>query len=393
MNIAIFTDAYSPQINGVVTSVLSFRRELEKAGHKVYIFAPSFAGREKKEEGVYRFYSIPYQTEMMREQRIALPFSRGVFAFPRLGIDIVHFQVTHYVGAYGLLLAMIHKIPAVHTFHTLFVKYTHYVRFQRALAVRFVKWISRVFGNRCVRIISPSPEMRDEIVSYGVRPPVEVIPTGIDYDPDRKVKDPDGLYSRYSLPRGKKLLIFVGRFAKEKNIELLFDVLLDLNAGEKLYHLLLVGDGPGRPELEDRVDAAGIRESVTITGYIPREEVFDLLQLADLMVFPSETETQGLVVLEAMSVGTPVVAANRMGAGDVLKDGRGGIAVPADRASFTGAVRKLMSDPALYAEKCRTAREKAADWSAAAMTEKLVAFYETAIREYREKRFGKRGGA
>ncbi len=387
MNIAIFTDAYSPQINGVVTSVLSFRRELEKAGHRVYIFAPSFGGRERKEEGVFRFYSIPYRSEMMREQRIALPFSRGLAVFPRLKIDIIHFQVTHYVGAYGLLLALLFRIPAVHTYHTLFIKYTHYVKFQRAMAERFVKGISRVFGNLCTGIITPSPEMRDEILSYGVRPPIQVIPTGIDYDPHRRVRNPEALFARHGLPRGRKILVFVGRFAREKNIPLLFEVLVDLDRGEREHHLLLVGDGPGRGELEELIDGMGIRDSVTITGYVPREEVFDLLQISDLMVFPSETETQGLVLLEAMAVGLPVVAADKMGAGDVLRDGRGGIPVPARRGPFVEAARRLLSDRDLYGEKSRGAREKAAEWSSRAMTEKLIAFYEGAIRDYREKRF------
>ena len=388
MNIAIFTDTYEPQINGVATSVLSFKNELEKLGHRVYVFCPSMAGRERKTPGVYRFFSIPYLSHEMREQRIAFPFSRSLFLFHRLKIDIVHFQVTHFVGAYGLLLAMLYRIPAVHTFHTLFVKYTHYVKLNRNLAVRGVKFLSRQFGNRCIRIISPSPDMRDEVRTYGVTPPIDIIPTGIEFVPDRRVRDPAGIRRMYRLPAGGKRLIFVGRFAREKNIELLLEILRDLNARTGGYSLHLVGDGPDRNNLEKMIIELGIGGEVTITGYIPREHVFDLLQMSDLLVFPSETETQGLVILESMSVGTPIVAADRMGAGAVMRDGRGGIAVEPRKEEYIAAIERILNDPDLYAAKSRSGLEKAAEWSASAMTRRLVGFYETAIRDYREKRFG-----
>jgi glycosyltransferase involved in cell wall biosynthesis len=384
VNIAVFTDTYTPQVNGVTTSILIFQQELERLGHTVYIFCPTYGGREGLDSPrVFRFYSIPYRSEMMHEQRIALPISRGIWKFPKLKIDIVHYHVPHYMGAYALLLAWIFKKPTVHTYHTLFVKYTHYVKIRPSLAVRFVKWISRVFCNHTDLILAPSQEMKRELLSYGVRKPIEVLPTGIDVP-----QLPESTYLetlRKRFPLDKKLLIFVGRFAREKNIPLLFDVLQILAQRGLPAHLILVGDGPDRKRIEGEIFYRNISQSITITGYIPRSEVFALLACADLFLFPSETETQGLVLLEAMAVGVPVVAADAMGSGEVLRDGRGGVAVPATPQAFADAAFKLLTDQALYREKRRSAQEKAMEWSSNALTQRLVAIYQSIIGEYRTR--------
>ena len=385
MNIAVFTDTYTPQVNGVTTSILIFQRELERLGHTVYIFCPTYGGREGLDPPrVFRFYSIPYLSEMMHEQRIALPISRGIWKFPKLKIDIVHYHVPHYMGAYALLLAWIFKKPTIHTYHTLFVKYTHYVKIRPSLAVRFVKWISRVFCNHTDLILAPSQEMKRELLSYGVQKPIEVLPTGIDIP---ELPQPTHLQTlRKRFPLDKKLLIFVGRFAKEKNIPLLFDVLQILEQRGVPCHLLLVGDGPDRKRIEEEISKRGITQRITITGYIRRSDVFSLLACADLFLFPSETETQGLVLLEAMAVGVPVVAADAMGAGEVLQDGRGGVAVPATPQAFADAAFKLLTNPVLYREKQRSAKEKATEWSSKTLTQRLVTVYKATIEGYRIRR-------
>ena len=390
MNIAVFTDTYTPQVNGVTTSILIFQRELERLGHTVYIFCPTYGGREGLDSPrVFRFYSIPYRSEKMHEQRIALPLSRGIWKFPKLKIDIVHYHVPHYMGAYALLLAWIFKKPTIHTYHTLFVKYTHYVNIRPSLAVRFVKWISRVFCNHTDLILAPSQEMKRELLSYGVHKPIEVLPTGIDLP---QLPDPTHLQTlRKDFPLDKKLLIFVGRFAREKNIPLLFDVLKILEHKGIPCHLLLVGDGPDRKRIEEEILERKIARSTTITGYIPRSDVFSLLACADLFLFPSETETQGLVLLEAMAVGVPVVAADAMGAGEVLRDGRGGVAVPATPQAFADAAFKLLTDPVLYREKQRSAKEKATEWSSKTLTQRLVTVYKATIEGYRIRRYPPKG--
>ncbi|MFQ3621056.1 MAG: glycosyltransferase [Spirochaetales bacterium] len=384
MNIAIFTDTYTPQVNGVTTSILIFQRELEKLGHRVYIFCPTYAGREGKDPpSVFRFFSIPYSSEMMREQRIALPFSKGLIWFPFLHIDIVHYHVTHYMGAYGLILAKLFHKPTVHTYHTLFVKYTHYVKFRKELAVRFVKAIARLFCNHTDLILAPSEEMKRELLTYGITQPIEVLPTGIDF---HSLPDPLVLQTiREQLPK-QKLLVFVGRLAREKNISLLFSVLENLNQRGIPCHLLLVGDGPDRGRLEEEIQKKGLESKVTITGYIPREKVFQLLSVSDLFLFPSETETQGLVLLEAMATSLPVIGANAMGAGEVLRDGRGGIAVPPTVSDFSEAAYRLLTDTALYNEKKQSARQKAEEWCSHTMALRLCSLYEKTLQAYRRKR-------
>ncbi|MCX7788861.1 MAG: glycosyltransferase [Spirochaetes bacterium] len=386
MKIAVFTDTYTPQVNGVTTSILIFQQELERLGHTVYIFCPTYGGREGKDPaGVFRFYSIPYRSEMMHEQRIALPISRGIWQFPTLKIDIIHYHVPHYMGAYALLLAWIFKKPTIHTYHTLFVKYTHYVKIRPSLAIRFVKWISRVFCNHTDRVLAPSEEMKKELIQYGVTKPIEVLPTGIDPHP---FPDPSYIQAiRQRFPQERKLLIFVGRFAQEKNIPLLFDVLQILEQKGVPCHLLLVGDGPDRKRIEGEILTRGFADRISITGYVPRTDVFAFLACSDLFLFPSETETQGLVLLEAMSLGIPVVAADAMGAGELLKDGRGGVAVPATPKLFAEAAYQLLTDPALYFEKQRSAKEKAKEWSSHTMTARLLSLYKKTIKEYKTHRY------
>jgi len=388
MNIAFFTDTYSPQINGVVTSIRIFKEELERQGHRVYVFCPSYGGREEPEENVFRVFSIPYPTERMKDQRLIFPLCRAFLKFRGLGIDIVHFHVPHYLGAYGILLAKLWKIPVVHTYHTLFVQYTHYVKMRRSLAVKAVKFISRNFANRCVRVIVPSPEVREELASYGVKPPIDVIPTGIEIVRREPHESRGFLEDRYRLPKDKKRLIFVGRFAREKNIDMLLSMMCILREKKPGYHLLLAGDGPDRPRLDGIIDDLALRDCVTVTGFIPRSRVFDLLRYSDLLVFPSATETQGLVLLEAMSVGLPVVAVDAMGASDVMRDGRGGIAARNDLGDFIAAVEGLLCDRVLYDEKSRNGREKVLDWSTETMTRRLTDFYRRSIFEYRNERRG-----
>jgi glycosyltransferase involved in cell wall biosynthesis len=214
--------------------------------------------------------------------------------------------------------------------------------------------------------------------------PVEVIPTGTDFDAPHSPRPREALAAELGIPAGRRVLGFVGRIAAEKNMGFLLDALQRLLAGGVDAHLVLVGDGPGRPPLDAAVDAAGLRGRVSFTGYVPRERTFDYYGLSEVFVFASLTETQGIVLLEAMSAGIPVVALSAMGVAELMADGRGGLTVcPADLDGFTAAVERLLSDRGLHAAKAREGRLKAAEWSIEATTRRVLACYERAIADYR----------
>ncbi len=385
MRIAIVTDTYLPQINGVVTAEQLLRRELERLGHDVFVIAPSYGGAETPEPEVYRVWSVPFPTRETRENRLSTRVPVGpVFEWRRMGIDLIHSQVEATMGSHALYWARAHRIPHVHTYHTFWARYVHYAGLAAPLFARWVHWRTHSFCNRCQRVIAPSASLRDHICAAGVRVPVEIIPTGTDFGAPRTPRPREQVRRELGIPAGRRVLGFVGRMAAEKNIGFLLDALLRLAAQSLDCHLVMVGDGPGRPELERRTDALGLRGRVSFTGYVARERTFDYYALSEVFVFPSLTETQGIVLLEAMSAGTPVVALSAMGVAELMADGRGGLTVgPGDLAGFVAATRRLLDDRALREAKAREARAKASEWSIEATTQRVLGCYERAIADYR----------
>ncbi|MFP4484022.1 MAG: glycosyltransferase family 4 protein [Spirochaetaceae bacterium] len=383
MTIAIFTDTYAPEINGVTTSVRLLREELQNRGHTVYLFCPEYGGRVFNDDAdTFRMRSIPYFFRKMKERRFVFPEFNTLFKVRRLNVDIIHSQVPGNIGVYGLIVSWLFNIPHVHTYHTLYMAYIHYMPIPKAVSTRSVRWISRKFLGRCQRVVAPSHDIRDELKSYGVDAPIDVIPTGIETRRTHAFLNAVKIKAKYGVPEDRPCLLYVGRLGPEKNVQFLFDVLLELRRRETDAHLLIVGDGPDRHRLEGLVRQHKLNADVTFAGYLPREEVFSFYRMADLFVFASTTETQGLVLLEAMSVGTPAVAVAEMGVGDLLSDGRGGIPVGAVPEEFANAVQSLLEDKELFEKKRAEAYAKADEWSVARSTDRLLWFYMESIRDY-----------
>ncbi len=383
MTIAIFTDTYRPEINGVITSIDLFRRQLQQRGHTVYLFCPDYNRNPGSDPHVFRFPSVRYFFPMMRERRFVFPSLKLWRQFRSLNVDVIHSQVPANTGAYALILSWWYRIPHVHTYHTLFMEYTHYMPLPRALSTRLVRWISRKFCGRCQRIVSPSIRIKDEIIGYGVDAPIDIIPTGIDFIPDREYVPSDVLRRKLNLPADKKLLVVVGRLGREKNIAFLLQVLADLRLVRDDLHLVIVGDGPDRPRLVKDVQKLGVTDAVTFTGYVKRELVFSIIHMSELFVFASVTETQGLVLLEAMAAGTPCVAVDAMGVADMLSDGRGGVLTSLAVPEFCWYVNELLSNSRLYRRKKAEALQKAEEWSVDAMTDRLLNCFEQSILDFR----------
>lgn len=392
MTIAIFTDTYKPEINGVVTSIDLFRRELLEQGHTVYLFCPNY-NRGENSPSILRFPSIPYFFPLMKERRFAFPSARVLRKVKELGVEVIHSHVPGNVGIFALRASRKYRIPHVHTYHTLYMKYVHYMPLPKAFTTRAVMWISRKFLGRCQRVIAPSSQIRDEVLSYGVDAPFDVIPTGIDVDGKRAGIDADSLRRQYGLPRDKHILCYAGRVAREKNIVFLLKVAAHLLTTRDDLHLVIVGDGPDRPEIMKDARALGLDGHVTFTGYVPRPTVFAFYRAARVFVFSSLTETQGLVLLEALSEATPFVAIDAMGVGDLQRNGRAGFLTTCDVGDFSRAVSLLLDHDDLWREKKAQARALAEELSIPVMTRRLVASYRLAIEDFRRHglpRYGKR---
>jgi len=376
MNIAIFTDTYMPQVNGVVSSIESFRLELEARGHKVFIFAPKMKG-VRNLENVFYFHSIPYAFH--KEMRLSLPGSRQLFKFSSLNIDIIHSQTPFSMGELALALGRLFKIPVIHTYHTFFSAYTHYVPFAPK------KWTEKVaekasarYCNACKRIIVPSKIIEQVLKDYKVKTPIIRLPSGVDVF---QTTERDRLMVRreYYILSDEKLLLYVGRLGKEKNLDLLLQAFQSIAVQHSPVRLMIVGDGPERKNLEKRVHRAGLKDNIIFAGYLTKRDVFRCYQAADLFVFTSKTETQGLVLAEAMSVGLPVVAVNAMGVSDILEDGRGGILTEDSPTSFANTILMMLGDRDLWEKKSTEAKTKAQSLTTAIMTDQLVKQYEEVL--------------
>lgn len=377
MHIGIVTDTYRPRVNGVVTSIDTFTREFVKLGHRVTILAPAFV-EAAAEPGVVRFPS--HYLWFDPEDRLPDPWlpagRRIVRALPELRMDVLHTQTPFALGVAAFAWGRRLGIPVVHTFHTHFTTYVgHYIRFlPRSLSVPWAERLSRAYCDRCALVVTPSSQMRDVLRGYGARARIEVVPTGIRLD---RLEGADGaaFRARQGIAADARVLLYMGRVAREKNIDFLFGVVERLRAEYPRLLLVVAGEGPAMRDLEALRDARGLARHVTFTGYLTGADWSGAFAAADLFVFASVTETQGLVVTEAQAVGTPVVAVGAMGVLDVLTDGRGGTLVRLDPDEFAGAVRRYLADPAFRAAQSTMAREHARRWSAESQARAMLTLY------------------
>lgn len=313
MRIGIFTDTYKPQINGVVTSIVTLKEELEKLGNEVFIFTASVPGYKTDEKGVYSISSMPFKP--CPPMRLANPVSLEITKIAiNLNLDIIHTQTEFSVGALGKFIAKITKCPIVHTYHTLYEDYTHYILGQSLddFKKHCTRSYSRFFCNRNDYIIAPTEKVNDLLLSYGVKKPIQIIPTGIDvykfsssnYTEDEKIN----LKKSLGLDKNDKVIINVGRLAEEKNLSIVIEELSDYLKESSDVKLVLVGDGPYRTNLENLVHDKNLSDKVIFVGFKPFNDIAIYYQIADIFVSASTSEAQGLTYLEAMSAGIPVIA-------------------------------------------------------------------------------------
>ncbi len=377
MNIAIFSDTYLPQINGVVTSMEMFREALEKKGHNVYIFAPQIRGKKLQDDAnVFRFASTTFLFQP--EYRISLPYSRAINKFAKLNIDIIHSQTPFTMGLLAVYLAKRHNIPLVHTYHTLFSEYVHYLPIPTDYSKQFAIWVSKSYCNVNQLIIAPTEQIKAELIKYNVTTPIEVIPTGINITDVHKVQTKI-VEDQFKLTKDKIYLSTISRLGKEKNVPFLLNAFKLVHDVYPNTGLIIMGDGPERKALEREATKLGIRDNIVFTGYIDRTQVFPLLKVSTVFVFASKTETQGLVILEAMSMKKPVVAIDAMGVSSVLEDNQGGYLTHDDPTHFSQCVIALLSNPETYEQKCIEAYKKATDLSANKMARKLINCYKSLL--------------
>jgi len=389
LRIAFFVDAWWPRVNGVISSVDDFNKALKERGHQTIIVAPSYG---KKED------ALALETEVVRipavgaiissEDRIALrgPAAReAIRKVEEFSPDIVHIQTEFTIGGLGRSYARNHGMPVISTCHTYWEMYIRsYVNF---VPERFGKFLARTIQKAVYRnddfIIAPTREIADVFRTYGIDKEFTIIPSGID---ERIFKpSPEGasqlrarLAESFPALATGRVILFAGRIAEEKNISRLVKSMALVVAAVPDAILLMVGAGPGIEETKALAAKLGIVERVVFAGYLKRTELPAAYSMAEVFAFPSMTETQGLVTIEAMLCGTPVVGIERMGTAEIMRGDKGGFVTEDETEAYAAPIIRLLEDPVLRAAKSEEARTHGRQWSLDACTDRLEDLYEHA---------------
>ncbi|PKM45630.1 MAG: glycosyl transferase family 1 [Gammaproteobacteria bacterium HGW-Gammaproteobacteria-1] len=389
LRILMISDVYFPRVNGVSTSIQTFRRELHALGHEVTLIVPDYGvDHGDDDDGIIR---IPSRQVLFDPEDRLMRRGAIIDLLPRLKAeqyDLVHIQtpfVAHYLG---LRLAQELNAPVVESYHTFFEEYLfHYIPFLprpwlRAAARRFSRWQC----NSVDSVVVPSSAMLEVLRAYGVRSEAAIIPTGIEL---AEFSHGDGAAFRqqHGIPAGRPLLVFVGRVAFEKNIDFLLRMLVRVRQDVPEVLLVIAGQGPAVAHLRTLTERLGLQEHVRFIGYLARGgELQGCYAAGDIFVFASRTETQGLVLLEAMALGVPVVSTAVMGTRDVLHAGEGAIIAPEDEGGFAGAVTTLLRNRERREALGVAARHYAAGWAAPRLAQKLADHYADTVAACLERR-------
>lgn len=376
MRVLFLSDVYFPRVNGVSTSIRTFRADLAALGVQTLLVAPDYAGAQP-EADVLRVASgaVPRDPEDRRMRLGAL--RRALATVPRERIDLVHIHtpfLAHYAGVHFARRA---GVPCLETYHTFFEEYLHH--YMPACPRPLGRWLARAFTRaQCAQVqalIAPSEPMRAVLEGYGVRTPIHVLPTGLPADRFRP-GDGAAFRARAGIGPARPLLTYVGRVAHEKNIAFLVRAFERVREHVPAAMLVIAGEGPARESLRAQVAARGLTAHVHFAGYLERDTaLLDCYAAADAFVFASRTETQGLVLLEALAQGTPVVSTVELGTRSILTPASGALVVPEEPHAFAAAAVQVLREPALRAGLAARARNYARQWASARMAARLRDLY------------------
>ena len=313
MNIGLFTDTYPPQINGVATSVFMLQKELTQRGHRVYVFTTSDPHADTTPLNVIRLPSIPFA--FLPSHRVAIMYSPKLLRrIKSLQLDIVHSHTEFPLGFLGSLVAKMYGIPRVHTYHTMYEDYVHYIFNGKLLSPNAAKRFSRMFCNRAHLMIAPTAKTRNYLQEIGVTRPIETIPTGIDFSTmapgNYSAETLAATRAQYGIAPSDPVVVSIGRVAREKSLDVLVAAMPKVLAVLPNAKLLIVGGGPVQADLAQQAAALGITDAVLFAGPQPWETIGKFYQLGNLFATASTSETQGLTYIEAMAAQVPVAVKN-----------------------------------------------------------------------------------
>jgi 1,2-diacylglycerol 3-alpha-glucosyltransferase len=335
MRVGFYTECYRPIVNGVVASIDALRAGLCAHGVEVTTVAPHFPRFVDDAGDVVRIPSLPLPTQT--EYRLCVPYLNADDRRRVRGIDIVHAHSPFVTGWMGASYARRRNIPLVFTYHTRLDAYAHYAPFDRATTERAMVELTRRYANAADAVVVPTNAMESRLRELGVHAPIAVVPSAIDVERFAAGRRSTLVRARLGAAGDAPLALVVSRLGLEKNVELAIDALARIGD----LRLAVVGEGPQRPVLEERARRLGVADRVRFIGSLPPERLPDVYASADAFIFPSTTDTQGLVLAEALAAGLPVIAAESEASRDVLS-GAGRVVRP-DGDAIAAALRDALS--------------------------------------------------
>ena len=386
MRVLMISDVYFPRVNGVSTSIQTFRHDLAARGCETWLVAPEYPEPWRDDARVQRqpsrYLAFDPEDRMMKSR----PTLAACLALAGK-VDVVHVQTPFVAHHLGIKAARALRVPVVETYHTFFEEYLHH--YLPALPAALTRSVARTFSRRQCNavdaVVAPSQQLADVLLRYGVERPIETIPTGLNLD-DFAGGDGLGFRARYGIAADRPVMLLVGRVAHEKNIGFLLRVLVEVVRRVPTVLFVLAGEGPALPALRRAAAETRLENHVLFVGYLDRRgPLLDCYRAADVFVFASRTETQGLVLLESLALGVPVVSTAVLGTKEVLANAAGALVVREDVDEFAAAVTRVLSEPTLRARLASAGREFVErQWSSREMARRLLRLYEELVRTKRE---------
>lgn len=395
LRVAHFTNNYLPFVGGVPISIERLRRGLRKLRHEVLVVAPRYE-RQEQEEGVFRVPAL-LQFGTTGEFRLAnLWFPRIRRRLDAFGPDLVHVHHPFWLGGLGLRLARRRRLPVIYTYHTRLEHYAHFVPLPGLLFRNLIShYLIKRFANRCDGVIVPTYSAEEYLRVIGVTTPILVQPSGVDYGQFGPVSDEEVADLRRQLGLlGKRVLVSVSRLSREKNIDFLIDAIHELKRTTQIpFRFLMIGEGAERARVQARVSELGLEDTFILVGRVSPERVSVYYRLSDAFLFASQSETQGMVILEAMAAGLPVVAVRSSGIDDVIQDGVNGYkTIPEHADHWCARVRELLADENLCNRLGDNARQYARAFDIEPVAQEVGEFYAEILAAH-EKRHPAATGA